>query len=108
MKLLGKEIEFYQTAHFNEEIDGLLAIVFTAEALKCLTIHPVDMLVFETKGDILNIRSAGYPLDDPDDPFPDEETVLAKTKSTMTETVWLKIDDYGDKFIGTFMFPEDY
>ena len=38
----------------------------------------------------------------------DEETIIASTELTSIKVIWFKIDDYGDKYIGTLLLPEDY
>jgi hypothetical protein len=105
MQLLNKPIEFYSTASLSEQEDvGLLV----KAAYTCLLDHPVDMLVFDFTEDGVEIKSAGYFLDEKSSL--DEETVLAKfeDKSYIAEKLWLKIDDYNDKFVATFLYPYEY
>lgn len=104
--LLGKPVQFVGTARWNEKFGGLEGAMYIAEALKALTKHPVDMLVFDTTGGTMSIRSAGYDL--ATDSKLDETTVIATFESLPTEKFWLKIDNYGDKYIATFLFPDEY
>lgn len=105
MKILNKPIEFYGTASLanSENMHSLVLIAYSS-----LKIKPVDMLVFEKKDDEVQVRSAGYDL--LTQTKLDEKTILKDglSKSTITETVWLKIDDYGDKFVATFLYPSEY
>ena len=103
----GKPIEICASASFNDLYGGLEAALYTSEALKALRKKPVDMLVFEMAGeDQMRIRSAGYDL--ATDSILDETTVIMQVESLHIKTFWFKIDDYGDKYVGTFIFPEDY
>jgi hypothetical protein len=106
-KVNGKSIRFVGTAGWNEKFGGLESVLYIREALACLTKHPVDMLVFETTGDKMTIRSAGYDL--ATDSKLDETTILMKMTSLPTPKFWLKIDrDEDGNYIGTFLFPEEY
>jgi hypothetical protein len=105
--LLGKPIQFVGTAGWNAKYGGLEASLYIKEALDCLTKHPVDMLIFEMpKANVMNIRSAGYDLQTQSKL--DEKTILFTTQSLPIEKFWVKVDDYGDKFVATFLFPDEY
>lgn len=65
---------------------------------------PVDMLVFEMVPEGVQIRSAGYHL---------RTNELVETSEVIlyidpVEEFWFKLDDYGDRYVGTFLLPEDY
>jgi hypothetical protein len=105
-KINGKEVQFVGTARWNQMYGGLEGAMYIAEALKALAKKPVDMLVFETKGETMSIRSAGYDL--ATDSKLDETTVIATFESLPTDTFWLKIDDYCDHYVATFLFPDEY
>jgi len=108
-EILGKELKIMASAGFNEKYGGMEAHLYIALALAVLKKHPVDMLVFEETGGIQQIRSAGYFLDGRENNnYPDETSVLWSDKSLPTDKFWLKIDDYGDHFVGTFLFPSEY
>jgi hypothetical protein len=109
MKLLHKPIQFVGTQAWNSEYGGLEGSMYIKTAMEVLSKHPVDMLIFEMPDDEhFQVRLCGYRLDKGDQLYPDETTIAFKTKSLEIRTFWLKIDDFGDKFVGTFMFPEDY
>lgn len=75
-------------------------------SLAILQKYPHDMLVFSMcDANHLQVKLAGYHLQTE---VLDETTVVFKTASLSIDTFWLKIDDYGDKYIGTFLFPEEY
>lgn len=102
----GKPIEFMASAAFNEKYGGLEAMLYTKTALAVLQKYPYDMLVFEMPDEgHYQVRLAGYHLRD--DTLNETEVVF-KTSSLHIEKFWLKVDDYGDKYIGTFLFPSDY
>ena len=103
----GKPLQIVATAGFNEKYGGLEAHLYIKEALSALEKHPVDMLVFEMADDIhMQIRSAGYDL--ATDSKIDETTILMKTESLPIEKFFFKLDDYGDRYVGTFLFPSEW
>lgn len=102
----SKEIQIYATAGFDEKFGGLEAALYTRIALSVLKKHPVDMLVFEMISDgYQQVRLAGYDFNTHE---LDEKTIAYKAKSLPTDTFWLKIDDYEDYYVGTFLFPHEY
>ena len=105
MELLNKPIEFYATAGVAN-IELYFAII--PHAFKALQKKPVDMLVIEEKDGLTHFRSAGYDLQTQSKL--DETTIISKVsiKDLITEKVWLKIDDYGDKFVATLLYPSEY
>lgn len=104
--LLGKPIQFLASSAFNQKYGGLEAMLYTKTAHAVLKKYPHDMLVFEMpdKGHY-HVRLAGYHLQTGK---LDETSVVFKTGSLEIKTFWLKVDDYGDKYVATFLFPEDY
>lgn len=105
--LNGKEVQFVATSEWNSKYGGLEMAVYMRLALQALQKHPVDMLIFEQprKGR-LQVRSAGYFLND--DSKLDETTVILTVESLDIDKFWLKIDDYGDRYVATFLFPHEY
>ena len=104
--ILGKPVEIYASAGFNEIYGGIETHLYTEMALAVLQKHPYDMLVFEMPDkEHLQVRLAGYHLQKEE---LDETTVVFKTKSLEIKKFWCKIDDYEDKWVMTFLFPEEY
>jgi len=104
--LLGKPIEFVASAAFHVKYGGLETILYTKTAHAVLKKYPHDMLVFEMPDEEhYRIRLAGYHLKTG---HLDETSVVFKTQSLKIETFWCKVDDYGDKYVATFLFPSDY
>lgn len=104
--LLGKPIEFVATAGLNEKYGGIELVSYIRTALAILQKYPHDMLVFSMADDNhLQVRLAGYHFQTN---VLDETTVVFKTESLHIDTFWLKVDDYGEKYIGTFLFPDEY
>jgi len=102
----GKPIQFVATADFNNKYGGLEMVVYIRTVLQVIQKYPVDMLVFEmTDENHMQVRLAGYDMRD-DTLY--EQTIATTFKSLPTDTFWLKIDDYGDKYVGTFLFPYEY
>lgn len=104
--ILGKPIQFAATKALDEKYGGLELAGYIQIARAVLAKHPHDMLVFSMANEnLLQVRLAGYHLKTE---VLDETSVVYKTASLHIDTFWLKIDDYGDKYIGTFLFPEEY
>lgn len=102
----GKPIQFVATAEFDRLYGGLEAALYIKTALEILRRHPHDMLVFEMPDENhYQVRLAGYHLVTN---VLDEKTVVFKTESLKIRTFWLKLDDYGNKYVGTFLFPDEY
>lgn len=109
MRLNGKNLKVVATAGFNAKYGGMEAGMYTALAQQVLLDHPVDMLVFEMADkNHQRIRSAGYYMFGKHEGVLDEETVVYKAESLPTDTFWFKVDDYGDHYLGTFLFPDEY
>ena len=72
---------------------------------KVATKHPVNFFDIKKDGNYIKIKSAGYRLDIPDEL--DETTELGKFDICIKDRIWLIIDDYGDKFVGTFIYPDE-
>jgi len=106
LEVNGKPLRIVATAPWNEAYGGLEGQLYISLALTALARHPVDMLVFEEEGGTLAVRSAGYDL--ATDSVLDEKTVILRAESLPLRKFWLKLDDYGDSYVGTFLFPEDW
>lgn len=106
MNVNNKSIKFVATAGVSEKYAPLEMASNIRIALSVLIKYPVDMLIFEmVTPETLQIRLAGY---DFNTGVLDEKTVAYTTKSLPIEKFWLKIDDYGDHYVGTFLFPDEY
>lgn len=104
--MLSKEVRFYSTKNVNAEFGKLQMALFITLILDLIQQHPFDMFIFEMGGNgCFQIRLSGYNLNTGE---LDESTIIYRNKSLPIRKFWLKIDDYGDKYIGTFLFPEEY
>jgi len=102
IKINNKPVQAVATAQIAEDFGPAGIAMLSMLAFHALQQKPVDMLVFEKDG---AVRSAGYDYRTNE---LDEETLLAKTKADFPESFWFKLDDYGDKYIGTFLYPHEY
>lgn len=100
--IVNKPMEFYCTLNASTlpEFDEYVRL-----ALKALMKEPVDLLVFEFVDGRGQIRLSGHDLRTG---RLDEETVVLTFKSAFFSTFWLKVDDYGERFVGTFLYPAEY
>jgi len=107
--LLGKPLKIVATTAWAAEYAGLESLAYVHDVATCLAKHPVDMLVFEQPEDgVLQVRSAGYFLDEARRGKLDETTILLKDESLPIKKFYFKIDDQGTFWSGTFLFPEEY
>jgi hypothetical protein len=104
--LLGKPIEFVASSGVNEKYGGIELFAYVQMARAILAKYPHDMLVFSmADAGHLQVKLAGYHLKTE---VLDESTVVFKTESLYIDTFWLKVDDFEDHYVGTFLFPEEY
>lgn len=106
-KINGIEVKTVATSSIIAEIGDVQAGALILLALRLLQNHPVDMLIFEDG----KVRSAGYYLYDykgnKENETLDETTILA-TDAPKTKKIYFKVDNYGDYFVGTLLFPSDW
>lgn len=104
----GKPLRIVATRAWDSKYGGIEAIEYIRLMVQALQKKPVDMLVFEMADESnLQVRSAGYDL--PTDSVLDEKTIIIGPEGSLhIDTFWFKIDNYGDHYVGTFLFPSDY
>jgi hypothetical protein len=101
-----KKMQFYMTANFQQQVDPLIVFELIRLVNFLFNKYPYDMLVFEpSEKGYLRVRLAGYSFIDN---MLDEETVIAETRIKLNNTFWWKVDDYGEFYVGTFLFPDDW
>lgn len=101
-----KRLENYMTSGFQAEMDPIFVLNLIRLVNSLFGDYPYDMMVFEPNDvGLLQIRLAGYNFDTNQ---LDETTIVAKTELKIDRPFWFKIDDYGDRYVGTFLFPEEY
>ncbi len=102
-----KQLQVVMTSNLQQQIDPDLTGSILALVIHLFTQYPYDMFVIEPgKDNRLQIRLAGYSFEDR---IQDEETVIFQTDLVGDNAIiWFKVDDYGDKYIGTLLLPEDY
>ena len=104
MKINSKPINFFATTAVNEENSETISMLILA-CYRILQKHFVDMLVIEKNDNKIKIRSAGYFFID--EYVLDEKTILGEFSINITRKIWLKVDDYGNQYIATFVYPEE-
>ena len=104
--LLNKPVTIVASAGFNEQYGGLEASLYVKTAMAVLQKFPYDMLVFEMPDKShYQVRLAGYHLINQ---TLDEKTVVFQTKSLEIKKFWCKVDDLGNEYAISFLFPEEY
>jgi hypothetical protein len=107
MKPSEKEVKFVMTAGFANHYGPIEPLMYIGIAKKVWASMPFDMLVFENeKKGFLKVSVTGYNVDTNEDQ-PENKQIM-RVKSLDIKKFWLKYDDYGDYWIGTFLFPEEY
>jgi hypothetical protein len=102
-----KQLQVLMTTNLQRQIDPDLSGRLLAIVIPLFVQHPYDMFVIEP-GDQgkLRIRLAGYKFEDG---TLDEHTIISQTDLVADNVIiWFKIDDYGERYIGTMLLPEDY
>jgi len=101
-----KKLEVVMTSNLQHQIDPDLCGSLLAILIRSFVEYPYDMFVIEPgENGILRIRLAGYNFTDQ---TLDEDTVVSQTDLAGEKVIWFKIDDYGDRYVGTLLLPEDY
>lgn len=107
----GKPIVGVMTAGVDAEYGPLEGGMWLGEAVKAFLKFPVDMIVLEwAEGGKLTFRAAGYTMDKDgvEGPLEEKKVITTLTEVMKVRKMWLKVDDYGDKFVATLLFPEEY
>ena len=105
----GKELKICATSAWDRMYGGMEGSYYVTLAVKVLREKPVDMLVFENvteEGQLkMQVRCAGYDFNTNE---LDEKTVFFKGESLEIKKFFFKLDDYGEHYVGTFLFPSEY
>lgn len=112
---MKKELQIVTTANFLSTYGNIELQLYVNIVKKLLEKYPYDMFVFEMANDgkiepfsgcpYMQVKVSGRHLET-DELL--ENEIVYRSESLEIKTFWFKIDDYGDKYIGTFLFPEDY
>ena len=102
--MLTKPLRMFATSTVAQELQKTLPKLM-ASLLEAFRDDTMDMYVVENKEGSSQIRAAGYRN------FTgklDETTIFKKCDYQVSKTLWFKVDDYGESYIGTILFPEEY
>ena len=102
--MLKKPLRMFATSNVARELAKTLPKLMTS-LLEVFRDNAMDMYVVESAGGCSQVRAAGYRN------FTgklDETTILKKCDYQVPKTLWFKVDDYGESYIGTILFPEEY
>jgi len=101
-----KPLSFAATTAFHQHFGEYFSEMLSKTLTRVFTSFPFDMFVFEPSGDkAMSIRLAGYNCTTGER---DEATVVLTLPAAVDRPFWLKIDDYGNRYHATFLFPEEY
>ena len=100
-----KRLENYMTSGFHAEMDPIFVLNLIRLVNALFGDFPYDMMVFEPNDQgMLDVRLAGYNFENNE---LNEETVICSTVFKFPRKFYWKVDDYGDRYVGTFLFPEE-
>ncbi|MDP8269436.1 MAG: hypothetical protein P9L97_11980 [Candidatus Tenebribacter davisii] len=101
-----KPLQMVMTSNLQSQIAPDLVGKLLALLMPLFARQPYDMFVIKSdKSGKLQIRLAGYSFVTNE---LDEETIISQTDLSGNRTIWFKVDDYGDRYVGTLLLPEDY
>ena len=106
MKLLDKELRLVATATWDAHFPTEQKNYFIQILMRILEKHPYDMFVVEHKDNKLQVRLAGYDLEE--EGRLDETTIVYTEDTKPFETFWLKVDLQDGFYLGTILFASDY
>lgn len=107
MKESEKPVKYVMTAGFSNHYGPLEPLLYIRQARLIRTTHPFDMLVFENDTPkTMTVSVCGYHADTNESL--EKNKLVARYRSLPIKKFWLKYDDYGNHWVGTFLFPEEY
>ncbi len=102
----NKSLNVYSTRRVLEELGSKETSIILIELLKTFKDHMYDMFVLSpTPAGQVAVRLAGYHFLTNE---LNEKEIISTINLKIPETVWFKVDDYHDKYIGTLLFPDEY
>lgn len=110
-----KGIKFSSTARWAETFAGLEGVLWINIVQKLVQKYKCDMYIFEyvpvkreedfATGTI-TISMEGYNIETEE--YIKPQTIQYLHEAFPIEKFWCKLDDYGDHFVATFLFPDEY
>jgi hypothetical protein len=105
MKPSELPMKFVMTAAFADHYGPIEPLAYIDLLKRLWPENPYDMYILENhKEGEIKISIQGYHLDT--EAFLDK--TMWVTESLPIRKFWIKIDNYGDYLLATFLFPEDY
>jgi hypothetical protein len=99
-----KQLNIFATSLIVEDLGNILLKLIPI-VLRVFKENKMDMYIVEKEGKNSTVRACGYK------DFTgklDEETILARCDFAIKRNFWFKVDDYGDSYVGTCLYPEEY
>ena len=99
-----KPLKYYSTKLVSEQYKDVLPelILIIAESFKT---NDYDMFLIQPKDNKAELIISGYSFSTGK---LKEGCVIKEINLKITETIWFKIDDYGNRYVGTFLYPTEY
>ncbi len=100
-----KPLNIFATQTIQHDFQNVLPLL-TLTVQQLFEKHDYDMFVFRPgEASKTNITLEGYSFKNGDL----KEGIIVKTIGLkLGSVIWFKIDDYGEYFVGTFLYPSEY
>jgi hypothetical protein len=102
-----KPLCFVLTEGVAAKMEQDLLIDLYAAVITHFKIKPMDLFVFQPNGvGKIKLSVNGYEFFKPE--AKEERYEIGEIGGNLCQEVWCKIDEEGDFFVGTFLFPDEY
>ena len=107
--LKKKPIKVVATSGVNDLYGGIELNMYIGMVLEEFAKKPMDLYVFAYKNGKLTMRANGYDFSkEGTKEYVEEDFECWRSDSLEVKTFWCKIDDHGEEYVATFLFPEEY
>jgi len=101
-----KNLQVFSTRRVFIELGFQETNIILIEMLKIFNDLPYDMFALSpTVEGHTAVRLAGYHFQTNE---LNEKKVISTIRLAIPETIWFKVDDYHDHYVGTLLFPDEY
>ena len=102
----GKNLQVFSTRRVLTELGFQETNIILIEMIKTFNDHMYDMFILSpTPSGQVQVRLAGYHFLTNE---LNEKKIISSLRIEIPETVWFKVDDYHDHYVGTLLFPDEY
>jgi len=104
--LPNKNLKIFSTRGVFTELGFQETNIMLIELMKHFDDHKYDMFVLTpTREGQAEVRLAGYHFLTNE---LNEKKIISTIRLEIPRTMWFKVDDYSDHYVGTLLFPDEY